>query len=158
MKAAPLVAVVRPVGVGNLAPIGCWSHRRLPFCDADFGCPGAASLLRRRICISSRQALISDVRCWGKKTESGSVSVRAGPPLSLCSDWIRGNAPNMYTCFSGEPERRNPSVVMQALKQGFARRLLRKTREARFSTGRSMDFGVRRGSSGSVGLAKYPRH
>jgi putative transposase len=28
----------------------------------------------------------------------------------------------------GEPERRNPSVVMQALKQGFARRLLRKMR------------------------------
>ncbi len=28
----------------------------------------------------------------------------------------------------GEPERANPSVVMQALKQGFARRLLRKLR------------------------------
>ena len=28
----------------------------------------------------------------------------------------------------GEPERGNPSVVMQALKQGFARRLLRKLR------------------------------
>ena len=28
----------------------------------------------------------------------------------------------------GEPERGNPSVVMQALKQGFARRLLRKMR------------------------------
>jgi putative transposase len=28
----------------------------------------------------------------------------------------------------GEPERGNPSVVMQALKQGFARRLLRQLR------------------------------
>ena len=31
----------------------------------------------------------------------------------------------------GEPERRNPSVVMQALKQGFARRLLRQLRSPR---------------------------
>jgi putative transposase len=30
----------------------------------------------------------------------------------------------------GEPERANPSVVMQALKQGFAMRLLRKLRSA----------------------------
>jgi putative transposase len=31
----------------------------------------------------------------------------------------------------GEPERGNPSVVMQALKQGFARRLLRQLRSLR---------------------------
>jgi REP element-mobilizing transposase RayT len=40
----------------------------------------------------------------------------------------------------GEPERRNPSVVMQALKQGFARRLLRnmKSRDSRQACGETL--------------------
>jgi putative transposase len=45
----------------------------------------------------------------------------------------------------GEPERRNPSVVMQALKQGFARRLLRKMRKRESRQGNLWDAALEEG-------------
>jgi len=45
----------------------------------------------------------------------------------------------------GEPERRNPSVVMQALKQGFARRLLQKMRRRDSRQGDLWDAALEEG-------------
>jgi REP element-mobilizing transposase RayT len=72
---------------------------------------------------------VSGVRCLDC-AQSRSVTSGAGggaTALSLRDRWLCGDAEHVHLLL-GEPERGNPSVVMQALKQSFARRLLRNLR------------------------------
>jgi REP element-mobilizing transposase RayT len=83
------------------------------------------------ICISSPQAAISAVLCWGKNRNRDLFlevleQVRRRYRFVVVGYVVM---PEHVHLLLGEPERRNPSVVMQALKQGFARRVLRKMRK-----------------------------
>ncbi len=96
-------------------------------------CPNAQStpsLLRRRIFALYHHQLLPTPRvAWQpEKSRPLSPSVGAGTaPLSFCGRGLRVMPEHVHLLF-GEPERGNPSIVMQAIKRGFARRLLRNLR------------------------------